>query len=116
MISEDDAKGFARKIVTYANGVKAEEEKVTLCTDVHFGYARNKGDARFHHAFHEDIISMYKTGKVKHAFAAWHEGKVLPGCSNYANEEGDKWAEADFPPLLPDLEDVFIFTDGAPNQ
>ena len=45
--------------------------------------ARNKGDARFHHAFHEDIISMYKTGKVKHAFAAWHEGKVLPGCSNY---------------------------------
>ena len=77
MISEDDAKGFARKIVTYANGVKAEEEKVTLRTDVHFGYARNKGDARFHHAFHEDIISMYKTGKVKHAFAAWHdhEGK-----------------------------------------
>ena len=41
---------------------------------------------------------------------------MLPGCSNYANEEGDKWAEADFPPLLPDLEDVFIFTDGAPNQ
>ena len=43
MISEDDAKGFARKIVTYANGVKAEEEKVTLRTDVHFGYRAQQG-------------------------------------------------------------------------
>ena len=32
VISEDDAKGFARKVVSYAKGVKAEEEKVTLCT------------------------------------------------------------------------------------
>eukprot|EP00966_Prymnesium_polylepis_P300056 6933925-Prymnesium_polylepis.1 len=51
VISEDDAKGFARKIVTYAKGVRETEEKVTLRTDVHFAYARNKGDARFHHTF-----------------------------------------------------------------
>ena len=55
----------------------------------------------------------YKTGKVRHAYAAWHDGKVLPGCKNYANEEGDKWSEADFKPLLPRLEDAFGFTDGA---
>ena len=116
VINEDDAKGFARKVVTYAKGVRAEEEKVTLRTDVHFGYARNKGDARFHHTFHQDILLMYKTGKVKHAFAAWHDAKVLPGCQNYEEEEGEKWDEADFPPLVPDLADAFIFTDGAPNQ
>jgi hypothetical protein len=77
VISEDDAKGFARKIVTYAKGVHETEEKVTLRTDVHFGCARNKGDARFHHTFHQDIISLYKKGKVMHAYAAWHDGKVL---------------------------------------
>ena len=58
VISEDDAKGFARKIVTYSKGVNMTEEKVVLRTDVHFGYARNKGDARFHHTFHQDIFSM----------------------------------------------------------
>jgi hypothetical protein len=64
VISEDDAKGFARKIVTYSKGVNTTEEKLVLRTDVHFGYARNKGDARFHHTFHQDIIAMYKKGKV----------------------------------------------------
>ena len=113
---EDDAKGFARKIVTYAKGEMKTEEKITLRTDVHFGYARNKGDARFHHTFHQDIILLYKTGKVKHAFAAWHDRKVLPGCANYAHEEGEKWAEADFPPLLPELEEAVGYTDGAPPQ
>ena len=77
VISEDDAKGFARKIVTYAKGERETEEKVTLRTDVHFAYARNKGDARFHHTFHQDIFSLYKKGKVMHAYAAWHDGKVL---------------------------------------
>ena len=113
VISEDDSKGFARKVVTYAKGEHVTEEKVVLRTDVHFGYARNKGNARFHHTFHQDIISMYKTGKVRHAFASWHEGKVLPGCKNYANEPGEKWAEADFPALLPYLVALDIFTDGA---
>ena len=64
VVSEDDAAGFARKVVAYAKGTNKEELKVTLRTDVHFGYARNKGNARFHHTFHQDIISLYKTGKV----------------------------------------------------
>ena len=114
VIDEDDAKGFARKIVTYAKGETTEEEKLVLRTDVHFAYARNKGDARFHHTFHQDIISLYKTGKVKHAFAAWHDGKVLPGCKNYEQEEGDKWTE--FTALLPLLELLRIFSDGAGAQ
>jgi hypothetical protein len=112
VVSEDDAKGFARKIVTYLKGVNQTEEKLTLRTDAHFAYARNKGDARFHHTFHQDIFALYKTGKVRHAFAAWHDGKVLPGCKNYANEDGDKWTEAEFPPLLPELEEARGFTDG----
>ena len=116
VVSEDDAKGFARKIVTYAKGERQTEEKLALRTDVHFAYARNKGDARFHHTFHRDIFSLYKHGKVVHAFAAWHEGKVIPGCSNYENEDGEKWAEADFPPLLPALEVARGFTDGAITQ
>jgi hypothetical protein len=116
VVDEDDAKGFARKIVTYAKGEIQTEEKVVLRTDVHFGYARNKGDARFHHTFHQDIISLYKTGKVRHAFASWHDGKVLPGCKNYAAEAGEKWTEADFPALLPELKEARGFTDGAPNQ
>ena len=64
MVIEDDAKGFARKVLTYKQGKQETEEKVVLRTDVHFGYARNKGDARFHHTFHQDIISLYKKGKV----------------------------------------------------
>ena len=112
VLSEEDAKGFARKVITYDKGVRATEDKVVLQTDVHFGYARNKGDARFHHTFHQDIISMYKTGKVRHAFAAWHDGKVLPGCKNYDDEEGDKWTEAAFPAQLPDLNMARGFTDG----
>ena len=100
-------------MVTYAKGEKTTEDKVVLTTDVHFGYARNKGNARFHHSFHQDIIALYKTGKVLHAFAAWHDGKVLPSCKNYEHEEGEKWTEADFPALLPDLEDARGFTDGA---
>lgn len=112
VVSEEDAKGFARKIVTYAKGVRATEEKVVLRTDVHFGYARNKGDARFHHTFHQDIISMYKAGKVRHAFAAWHDGKVLPGCKNFDNEDGEKWTDASFSALLPNLERARGFTDG----
>ena len=59
---------------------------------------------------------LYKTGKVRHAFAAWHEGKVLPGCQNYEAEEGEKWTEADFPAGLPDLEEARIFHDGAGCQ
>ena len=116
VINEEDAKGFARKVVTYAKGVNTIEDKVVLRTDVHYGYARNKGNARFHHTFHQDIFAMYKTGKVKHAFAAWHDGKVLPGCKNYANEEGEKLTEENFSPLLPDLEEAFGFTDGAIPQ
>ena len=110
MVDEEDAKGFARKVVTYAKGVTRTEEKLTLRTDVHFGYARNKGNARFHHTFHQDVMLLYKTGEVKHAFAAWYDGKVLPGCKNYANEEGEKWTE--FSPLLPKLEEANVFTDG----
>ena len=53
---------------------------------------------------------------MRHAFAAWHNGKVLPGCENYANEEGEKWTEQDFPPLLPDLEEARGFMDGAIGQ
>ena len=64
MLDEEDAKGFARKVVTYAKGKNETEDKVVLRTDVHFGYARNKGDARFHHTFHQDIIMLYKKGKV----------------------------------------------------
>ena len=45
VVNEDDAKGFARKIVIYAKGETKTEEKLALRTDVHFGYARNKGDA-----------------------------------------------------------------------
>ena len=45
-------------MVTYAKGEKTTEDKVVLTTDVHFGYARNKGNARFHHSFHQDIIFM----------------------------------------------------------
>jgi hypothetical protein len=114
VISEEDAKGFARKIVTYFKGENETEEKLTLQTDVHFAYARNKGDARFHHTFHQDIISLYKTGKVRHAFAAWHDGKVLPGCKNYSDESGEKWA--DFPAKLPNLKVARGFSDGAGNQ
>ena len=58
VIDEDDAKGFARKVVTYSKREKTTEEKTVLRTDVHFGYARNKGNARFHHTFHQDIISL----------------------------------------------------------
>ena len=116
VIDEDDAKGFARKVVTYAKGEHTTEEKVVLTTDVHFAYARNKGNARFHHTFHQDIISLYKTGKVKHAFAAWYEGKVLPGCKNYEHEEGDKWTEATFEAWLPKLLKALGFTDGAGPQ
>jgi hypothetical protein len=116
VINEEDAKGFARKVVTYAKGVNTLEDKVVLRTDVHYGYARNKGNARFHHTFHQDIFAMYKTGKVKHAFAAWHDGKVLPGCKNYAHEEGEKLTEENFSPLLPDLEEALGFTDGAIPQ
>ena len=116
VISEEDAKGFARKVVTYAKGQTTTEEKLALRTDVHFGYARNKGDARFHHTFHQDIISLYKKGKVQHAFAAWHDGKVLPGCKNYSDEPGDKWSEDNFPAELPDLEEARGFSDGAGNQ
>ena len=114
VVSEDDAKGFARKVVTYHKGVHETEDKIVLRTDVHFGYARNKGDARFHHPFHQDIISLYKTGKVLHAFAAWHEGKVLPGCKNYAQETGEKWSS--FAPLLPQLTMARGFSDGAGCQ
>jgi len=114
VVDEDDAKGFARKIVTYAKGKTMTEDKVTLRTDVHFAYARNKGDARFHHTFHQDIIRLYKTGEVKHAFAAWHDGKVLPGCKNYEHEEGEKWDV--FEPLIPELVLARFFTDGAPYQ
>jgi hypothetical protein len=110
VLDEEDVKGFARKVVTYSKGVKKTEEKLALRTDVHFAYARNKGDARFHHTFNQDIISLYKTGKVRHAFAAWYDGKVLPGCKNYTSEEGEKWT--DFPVLLPELEEARGFTDG----
>ena len=110
VLDEEDVKGFARKVVTYSKGVKKTEEKLALRTDVHFAYARNKGDARFHHTFHQDIISLYKTGKVRHAFAAWYDGKVLSGCKNYTSEEGEKWT--DFPVLLPELEEARGFTDG----
>ena len=58
VIDEDDAKGFARKVVTYSKREKTTEEKTVLRTDVHFGYARNKGNARFHHTFHQDIILL----------------------------------------------------------
>jgi len=53
---------------------------------------------------------------VRHAYVAWHDGKVLPGCKNYANETGDKWTETTFPPLLPNLEVTRGFTDGAGAQ
>ena len=49
--------------------------------------------------------------QVKHAFAAWHDGKVLPGCKNYAKEPGEKWATFKAP--LPELEHAFGFMDGA---
>ena len=115
VVSEDDAQGFARKVITVLKGIHKTEELLTLRTDVHFAYARNKGDARFHHTFHQDIISLYKYGKVVHAYASWHDGKVLPGCTIYAaTEAGEKWAE--FPALLPDLEDARGFSDGAPPQ
>ena len=140
VVSEEDANGYARWVVEVSKGEVTEEEKVALTTDVYFGYARNKGDGRFHHTFHQDILRLLKTGKartstqsahpaaplpsltaccaqqVKHAFAAWHDGKVLPGCKNYAKEPGEKWAEADFPPLLPLLVEAQGFTDGAPPQ
>ena len=51
-----------------------------------------------------------------HAFAAWHDGKVLPGCKNYANETGEKWTESSFQPLLPNMEEASGFTDGAIPQ
>ena len=135
VVSEEDANGYARWVVEVSKGEVTEEEKVALTTDVYFGYARNKGDGRFHHTFHQDILRLLKTGKartstqsahpaaplpsltaccaqqVKHAFAAWHDGKVLPGCKNYAKEPGEKWAT--FEARLPELEHAFGFMDGA---
>ena len=61
------------------------------------------------------MILLYKTGKVKHAFAAWHDGKVR-GCTNYEYEEGEKWKDGEFPILLPNLEDLRLFHDGAGCQ
>jgi hypothetical protein len=62
-----------------------------------------------------EMILLYKTGKVKHAFAAWHDGKVR-GCTNYEYEEGEKWKDGEFPILLPNLEDLRLFHDGAGCQ
>ena len=59
---------------------------------------------------------MLQTWQVMHAFVAWHDGKVLPGCKNYTNETDEKWTEDDFPPLLPSLEEARGFTDGAIPQ
>ena len=148
VLSEDDAKGFARKVVTYSKGENKTEEKLVLRTVA--TRATRATRASTIHTFHQDIISMYKaskrlasfllyilprssyphtpassnpsadcrykTGKVMHAFVAWHEGKVLPGCQNYEHEEGEKWTEEDFPALLPELEEARGFTDGAPPQ
>ena len=65
VVSEEDANGYARWVVEVSKGEVTEEEKVALTTDVYFGYARNKGDGRFHHTFHQDILRLLKTGEAR---------------------------------------------------
>lgn len=102
---------------------KTTTKKNCFKTDYWRSYSTGRGDSTWHHTFMRDIVSFYKTGRLKYATYGWLDGVGIESDGQPLDRHGvaipaglGAPLPVQFVPELPDLTTVQLETDGCGSQ